>query len=71
MKQRWARLAGLVVAVGMVGAAGGAVQAGQARPDGRAAAASHTVKVGIVYSRTGLLAAYGAEYIQGLKLGLS
>jgi branched-chain amino acid transport system substrate-binding protein len=27
--------------------------------------------VGIVYSRTGLLAAYGAEYIQGLKLGLS
>jgi branched-chain amino acid transport system substrate-binding protein len=26
--------------------------------------------VGIVYSRTGLLAAYGAEYIQGLKLGL-
>jgi branched-chain amino acid transport system substrate-binding protein len=27
--------------------------------------------VGIVYSRTGLLAAYGAEYIEGLKLGLS
>ena len=26
--------------------------------------------VGIVYSRTGLLAAYGAEYIEGLKLGL-
>jgi branched-chain amino acid transport system substrate-binding protein len=27
-------------------------------------------KVGVVYSRTGLLAAYGAEYIQGLKYGL-
>jgi branched-chain amino acid transport system substrate-binding protein len=26
--------------------------------------------VGIVYSRTGLLAAYGAEYIEGLQLGL-
>jgi branched-chain amino acid transport system substrate-binding protein len=29
-----------------------------------------TVKVGIVYSRTGLLAAYGAEYIEGLRAGL-
>jgi len=28
-------------------------------------------KVGIVYSRTGLLSAYGAEYIQGLKYGIS
>jgi branched-chain amino acid transport system substrate-binding protein len=38
-----------------------------------ASARSHKndVKVGIVYSRTGLLAAYGAEYVEGLKLGLS
>ena len=28
-------------------------------------------KVGIVYSRTGLLAAYGAQYIQGLRYGLA
>jgi branched-chain amino acid transport system substrate-binding protein len=28
-------------------------------------------KIGIVYSRTGLLAAYGAEYIQGLRYGLA
>jgi branched-chain amino acid transport system substrate-binding protein len=69
MKQRWARLAGLVLVVGAVAGAGGAVQAGEARTDGRAAAA--TVKVGIIYSRTGLLSAYGAQYIQGLKLGLS
>jgi branched-chain amino acid transport system substrate-binding protein len=38
------------------------------------AAKSHhstaSYNVGIVYSRTGLLAAYGAEYIEGLKLGL-
>jgi branched-chain amino acid transport system substrate-binding protein len=27
-------------------------------------------KIGVVYSRTGLLAAYGAEYIEGLRLGL-
>jgi branched-chain amino acid transport system substrate-binding protein len=32
--------------------------------------ADGSVKVGVVYSRTGLLAAYGAEYIQGLRLGL-
>src|SRR4029078_9846892 len=31
---------------------------------------SSTVKVGIVYSRTGLLSAYGAEYIEGLRAGL-
>jgi branched-chain amino acid transport system substrate-binding protein len=38
------------------------------------AARSHrstaSYNVGIVYSRTGLLSAYGAEYVQGLKLGL-
>jgi branched-chain amino acid transport system substrate-binding protein len=43
---------------------------------GTVAASSHrseadSYKVGIVYSRTGLLAAYGAEYIQGLRLGLN
>jgi branched-chain amino acid transport system substrate-binding protein len=69
MKQRWPRLAGLALVVAVVAAAGGAVQAVQARPDG--AAATSPVKIGIVYSRTGLLSAYGAEYIQGLKLGLA
>ena len=43
----------------------------QARPAaGTSDQATSTVKVGIVYSRTGLLSAYGAEYIQGLRLGL-
>ena len=36
-----------------------------------AGAAAEPYKVGIVYSRTGLLAAYGAEYIQGLRYGLA
>jgi branched-chain amino acid transport system substrate-binding protein len=38
--------------------------------DAGKAAPTATVKVGIVYSKTGLLAAYGAEYLQGFKLGL-
>jgi branched-chain amino acid transport system substrate-binding protein len=33
-------------------------------------ATKSAVKVGIVYSRTGALARFGAEYIQGFKLGL-
>ncbi|MGH3104521.1 MAG: substrate-binding domain-containing protein [Gaiellaceae bacterium] len=71
MKQRWARLAGSVLVVGTVAGAGGSVQASQARPDAAATVDSHTVRVGIIYSRTGLLSAYGAQYIQGLRLGLS
>ena len=34
------------------------------------ATASSGYNVGIVYSRTGLLAAYGAEYVEGLKYGI-
>ncbi|MFN2467833.1 MAG: substrate-binding domain-containing protein [Gaiellaceae bacterium] len=44
--------------------------ASSARPTGATAAKNHTVKVGIIYSRSGLLSAYGAEYVQGLRLGL-
>jgi branched-chain amino acid transport system substrate-binding protein len=33
-------------------------------------ATKSTVKVGIVYSRTGALSRFGAEYIQGFKLGM-
>src|SRR3982750_478507 len=36
---------------------------------GKAQAGSYNV--GIIYSRTGAFSAYGAEYISGLKLGLS
>lgn len=33
-------------------------------------ASASAYNVGIVYSRTGLLAAYGAEYVEGLKYGI-
>jgi branched-chain amino acid transport system substrate-binding protein len=65
MKRRWAWLIGAALAIASAAALGGAVaESSQARAE------SHTVKVGIVYSRTGLLSAYGAQYIQGLKLGM-
>ncbi|HEV2712105.1 MAG TPA: substrate-binding domain-containing protein [Gaiellaceae bacterium] len=65
MKRRWAWLLAAGVAVTVLAGIGGAVaEQSQAREE------SHTVKVGIVYSRTGLLASYGAQYIQGLRFGL-
>jgi branched-chain amino acid transport system substrate-binding protein len=45
--------------------------AGTATVAARSGKSTASYNVGIVYSRTGLLAAYGAEYIEGLKLGLS
>ncbi len=66
MKQwRWRQLIAAAVIVATVAGLSAAVAA--ARPH---ASAKSTVKVGVIYSRTGLLAAYGAEYIEGLKLGL-
>jgi branched-chain amino acid transport system substrate-binding protein len=44
--------------------------AGTATVAARSSHATTSYNVGIVYSRTGLLAAYGAEYIEGLKYGL-
>ncbi len=56
-----------VVAVAMLAAVWAAAQssAGTSRAD------KGPVNVGIIYSRTGLLAAFGAEYIEGLKIGLA
>src|SRR5919201_6924232 len=45
--------------------------AGTATVAARSHKSSASYNVGIVYSRTGLLSAYGAEYIEGLKLGLN
>jgi branched-chain amino acid transport system substrate-binding protein len=70
MKGRRLRYLAVFAAVAGLAAVGGSVEAGQARSDAKAATAKHTVKVGIIYSRTGLLSAYGAQYVQGLKLGL-
>jgi branched-chain amino acid transport system substrate-binding protein len=57
-------LAAVVTALGSVAATA------QARVDARGASAASAYKVGVVYSRTGALAAYGAEYMEGLKLGI-
>jgi branched-chain amino acid transport system substrate-binding protein len=63
----WRRALALAAAV----AAFAAVAAtAQARVDAQGASAASPYKVGVVYSRTGLFAAYGAEYLEGLKLGL-
>src|SRR5918994_4385569 len=37
---------------------------------GSGGSAKSAVKVGIIYSRTGALAGFGAQYIQGFRLGL-
>jgi branched-chain amino acid transport system substrate-binding protein len=62
LRRAWALAAMLALLVGL------STTVAQARPVGGTAVS--TVKVGIIYSRTGLLSAYGAEYIQGLRLGL-
>jgi branched-chain amino acid transport system substrate-binding protein len=59
----------LALAVTALGALASTAAAGTAAGTSTQAAAPY--KVGIVYSRTGLLAAYGAEYIQGLRYGLA
>jgi branched-chain amino acid transport system substrate-binding protein len=45
--------------------------AGTATVAARSGKSTASYNVGIVYSRTGLLAAYGGEYIEGLKMGLN
>ncbi|GAA3035400.1 substrate-binding domain-containing protein [Kitasatospora albolonga] len=44
--------------------------AGTTSADGGAGAAKSPVKVGLVYSKTGPLAAYGKQYLEGFKAGL-
>jgi branched-chain amino acid transport system substrate-binding protein len=55
--------------VALVLLAGSATAAARVESGTRASAKS-PVKVGIVYSRTGALAGFGAEYLQGFKAGL-
>lgn len=42
----------------------------EARTEASGGASASPYKVGIIYSRTGLLASYGAQYVEGLRLGL-
>ncbi len=62
----WAAI--VVVLVLSVAAVAGTAGAGTRSTEGTQAAAP--VKIGIVYSRTGLLSAYGAQFRQGLTLGM-
>ena len=64
--QRWYKVAALVTGIAVLAGIGATAQVADAAPSANA-----PIKVGIVYSRTGLLAAYGAEYIQGLRYGLA
>jgi branched-chain amino acid transport system substrate-binding protein len=50
---------------------GGFAASAEARTAVGTGATADPYKIGIVYSRTGLLAAYGAEYIQGLRYGIA
>ena len=68
-RQRWHGIVVLATAVAALAGLAGGAQAKPAADTGTKAAAAY--KIGIVYSRTGLLAAYGAEYIQGLRYGLA
>jgi branched-chain amino acid transport system substrate-binding protein len=63
LRGRWIRLA----LVGLLVAAAAAIVGTSAKSS---PAAKAPVKVGIIYSRTGALKDFGAEYIQGFKLGM-
>jgi len=67
--RHWRGVAAFAAVTTLLAAFAGGAQARTDGGSGTTAAASY--KVGIVYSRTGLLAAYGAEYIQGLRYGLA
>lgn len=67
--RRWQGVAVLVTITALLAGFAGTAQAKVASGTDTTAAAPY--KVGIVYSRTGILAAYGAEYIQGLRYGLA
>ncbi len=67
--RRWKFLAVCATATVLLAGFAGSAQARTDLAKGSTAAAPY--KVGIVYSRTGLLAAYGGEYIQGLRYGLA
>jgi branched-chain amino acid transport system substrate-binding protein len=66
---RWKTLVGLATVTAVLAGIGGAASRADARTDGPATS-NATIRVGVIYSRTGLLSAYGAQYISGLRFGL-
>jgi branched-chain amino acid transport system substrate-binding protein len=68
MRRVWSRRATVVVvAVSLLGVVAAAATAST---DTRGSAAASSVKVGFIYSRTGALAAFGAEEFEGFQYGL-
>jgi len=63
------KLGTLALAVVVAGALGGC--ATQAKKQNASGSAGSAVKVAVIYSKTGLLAAYGQEYLDGFKAGLN
>jgi branched-chain amino acid transport system substrate-binding protein len=69
MRRVWSRRAMfVVVAVSLLGVV---ATAATASTDTRGVSAASSVKVGIIYSRTGALAGFGAEEVDGFNSGLS
>jgi branched-chain amino acid transport system substrate-binding protein len=69
MRRMWSRRAAIVVAaVSLLGVV--ATAAATASTDSRGAPSASTLKVGFIYSRTGALAAFGAEEFEGFQYGL-
>jgi branched-chain amino acid transport system substrate-binding protein len=69
MRRVWSRRAAVVVvAVSLLGVVAAAATAST---DTRGGATASTVKVGIIYSRTGALSGFGAEEIEGFQFGLA
>lgn len=70
MKRRRWHIAGIATLVAVLAGAGATAESSYGKVDRGVRAQNHTVKVGIIYSRTGLLSAFGGQYVQGLRLGL-
>jgi branched-chain amino acid transport system substrate-binding protein len=64
--QRWHKLVALVTGLAVLAGVGATARIADAAPNANA-----PIQIGVVYGRTGLLSAYGAEYIQGLRYGLA
>jgi branched-chain amino acid transport system substrate-binding protein len=64
--KRWHTFAALVTGIAVLAGIGATARVADAAPS-----ASAPIQIGVVYSRTGLLSSYGAQYVQGLRYGLA
>jgi branched-chain amino acid transport system substrate-binding protein len=69
-RNSWKRIVVTAASACLVAGLAGAAASARTVPQAGAETSADPVKVGIIYSRTGLLSAFGAQYVQGLRLGL-